>query len=75
MLGIVTFMHILVLSLPRVLQVAAQEGKFLAKLFSSHSIAPLPGAMPAADAIRPNSDKQIDTGVWVPLPDGLGPFK
>lgn len=57
-------------------QVAAQEGKYLAKLFSRHAIAPQPGAMPAAAAVGSAADnKQIDTGAWVPLPEGVDPFK
>lgn len=56
-------------------QVAAQEGKFLAKLFSRYAIAPLPGPMPAAATAGPGAEKHIVTGAWVPLPDGLDPFQ
>lgn len=49
-------------------QVASQEGKFLAKLFSSSNLAPYPAptADPAADIALPT---------WVPLPEGAAPFE
>lgn len=57
-------MDTLMRSLPPTAQVAAQEGKYLAKLFSKHSIAPYPGPAPVSEG------KNVDPGVWVPLPEG-----
>ena len=57
------------------MQVAAQEGKYLARLFSCNGIAPQPGRMPAAAAVVPGGERHIDTGAWVPLPEGAAPFQ
>lgn len=54
---------------------AAQEGKFLARLFSRNAIAPLPGRMPAAAAAAPGGETHVNTGAWVPLPEGAAPFQ
>lgn len=49
---------------PRFAQVAAQEGKYLARLLSTTKLRPLPGAPPAR---LENRNPTIEA--WVPMPD------
>ena len=54
---------------------AAQEGKYLAKLFSSHSLAPAPRPGPALAAAYGNAyDRNIRMDTWVPLPQDAPVF-
>ena len=53
------------------LQGAAQEGKFLAHLFSRNNVAPYPGPAPAASGPHIT----LEGGVWVPLPEGAPTFE
>jgi hypothetical protein len=56
--------------------VASQEGKYLAKLFNSHTLAAVPRPPPALAAAYGNPhDKNIGLDVWVPMPADAAPFK
>lgn len=61
-------MDTLMRSLPPTAQVANQEGQYLAQLFSKHHVAPYPGAAPAPG-------REINLGVWVPLPEDAPTFQ
>lgn len=57
-------MDTLMRALPPTAQVAAQEGKYLARLLSTTKLRPLPGAPPAR---LENRNPTIEA--WVPMPD------
>jgi len=51
--------------------VAAQEGKYLADIFSQYNVATYPGAPTAADG----KNIALKDGVWVPLPESAPSFE
>lgn len=62
-------MDTLLRALPPTAQVAAQEGKYLAKLFSQHQLAPAPRPPAALAAAYGNAYNQnIEMAHWVPMP-------
>lgn len=69
-------MDTLLRALPPTAQVAAQEGKYLAKLFSQHQLAPAPRPPAALAAAYGNAYNQnIEMAHWVPMPTDAPLFK